>query len=133
MPFYFQDNFASDAFFDMAGGLLQLYTNVMLVSSYYLVANITSLLILVYIYLGDKPSLMVLLHAHVPCTVLPSELPNTLFVSPFLMTVYGSCLKIQILYLEQQKISLTELVNHCLTDCLARKQYLMTCLSQVVI
>jgi len=135
MPFYFQDNFASDAFFDMAGGLLQLYTNVMLVSSYYLVANITSLLILVYIYLGDKPSLMVLLHAHVPCTGLPSELPNTLFVklqvSPFLMTVCGSCLKIQILYLEQQKISLTELVNHCLTDCLARKQYLMTCLSQV--
>ena len=37
---YFQDNFASDAFFDMAGGLLQLYTNVMLVSNYYSVVNI---------------------------------------------------------------------------------------------
>jgi len=30
--YFLQDNFASDAFFDMAGGLLQLYTNVMLVS-----------------------------------------------------------------------------------------------------
>ena len=37
-----QDNFASDAFFDMAGGLLQLYTNVMLVSLLILVAIILS-------------------------------------------------------------------------------------------
>lgn len=32
--YFLQDNFASDAFFDMAGGLLQLYTNVMLVSNW---------------------------------------------------------------------------------------------------
>ena len=32
--YFLQDNFASDAFFDMAGGLLQLYTNVMLVSDW---------------------------------------------------------------------------------------------------
>ena len=32
--YFLQDNFASDAFFDMASGLLQLYTNVMLVSNW---------------------------------------------------------------------------------------------------
>lgn len=105
--YFLQDNFASDAFFDMAGGLLQLYTNVMLVSNW-LQILLHSLFWCQFISGIRHLWRFFCMIIHVPWQFslkVNCQLKIS-FVSPFL--ICGSCLYIQKWHPQQQSISITD-------------------------